>query len=75
MSGVGVSVDIRIYMVVRGGVDYLMYRTLAAAVGAARPGDDIEEWIALDGSTRLLPVRIWKVGQGGILTVQDSRQQ
>lgn len=52
-------VDLRVFVVVRGGVDYLMYRSLSGAVAAAREDDEIEEWAALDGAQRLRPVRIW----------------
>jgi hypothetical protein len=58
-GGGGCLVDLRVFVVVRGGVDYLMYRSLVGAVAAARDRDEIEEWAALDGAQRLRPVRIW----------------
>ena len=67
-------VDLRVFVVVRGGVDYLMYRSLGGAVAAARDSDEIEEWAALDGAQRLRPVRVWSRDGASYREVDANRQ-
>jgi len=49
----------KIYVLIKPSGEKLLYRTFSSAESACRVGGEIEEWTTVEGSDRLVLVRIF----------------
>ena len=59
--------EFKIYVYVKPTDIHLVYRTFDAADRACREGGLIEEWSCVEGSDRLILIRVWERIKGKLI--------